>query len=75
MLTSQISTTAVRPASVESHFIIGQDTAGLWLAVEIHRLGGGLFSSCASAIRFVEHETGHRSGAYELSPTPLSLTF
>jgi hypothetical protein len=75
MLTSQTSAPVARQAPVESHFIIGQDAAGQWLALETHRLGGGLFTSCQNAIRFVESETGHRAGAYELSPTPLALSF
>ena len=75
MLTSQTKIPATRQAPVESHFIIGQDVTGQWLALETRRLGGGLFKSCQSAIRFVELETGHRAGAYEFSPTPLSLTF
>ena len=75
MLTSQHTASMNRPTPVESHFIIGQNAAGQWLALETHRLGGGLFRSCRSAIRFVELETGYRSLAYELSSMPLSLTF
>lgn len=75
MLTSQHTASTNRPTPVESHFIIGQDSAGQWLALETHRLGGGIFRSCRGAIRFVELETGHRAGAYELSTTPVSLTF
>lgn len=75
MLTSRTTIPATQQAPVESHFIIGQDTTGQWLALETHRLGGGLFKSCQNAIRFVEHETGHRAGAYELSSAPLSLSF
>lgn len=75
MLTSHHTASATQQKSVESHFLIGQNTAGQWLALETHRLGGGLFKTCQSAIRFVELETGHRAGAYEMSSTPLSLTF
>ena len=75
MLTSHMTVSAPQPAPVESHFIIGQDSTGQWLALETHRLGGGLFKSCQNAIRFVEQETGHRAGAYELSSTPLKLSF
>ena len=75
MLTSHMTIPALRVAPVESHFIIGQDATGHWLALETHHLGGGLFKSCQNAIRFVEHETGHRAGAYELSSTPMSLSF
>ena len=75
MFTSQVAASTNRQTPVESHFIIGQNSAGQWLALETHRLGGGLFRSCQSAIRFVELETGHRAGAYELATTPVSLTF
>ncbi|MCW6510849.1 hypothetical protein M8523_22805 [Hyphomicrobiales bacterium BP6-180914] len=62
-------------AKVESHFIIGQDPSGHWLAIETHRLGGGLFKSRADAVHFVEFETGRRPGAVEFSPTPVRLSF
>lgn len=75
MLISPHAASTKRPTPIESHFIIGQDAAGQWLALETHRLCGGLFRSCQSAIRFVELETGHRAGAYELASTPVSLTF
>lgn len=75
MFTSHTTIPAGKQAAVESHFIIGQDLSGRWLALETHRLGGGLFNTCQSAIRFVEHETGHRPGAYELSSAPLTLSF
>ena len=76
MFTSQtvpISTT--QHNRIETHFVIGQDKEGHWLALETHRLGGGLFTSRQSAVHFVELETGHRSGAYEFASAPLSLTF
>lgn len=75
MLTAQHTASATQQKPVEIHFLIGQNTASQWLALETHRLGGGLFTSCQSAIRFVELEIGHRAGAYELLSTPLSLTF
>ena len=75
MNTSQTMISATQKAPVESHFIIGQDTTGQWLALETHRLGGGVFKSRQSAIHFVELETGRRAGAYELSSAPLALSF
>lgn len=75
MFISQNAVSAARQQPVESHFMIGQDATGQWLVLETHRLGGGLFKSRRSAIRFVELETGHRAGAYELSSSPLTLTF
>ena len=76
MLNSQTTPIAVtQPAPIENHLIIGQDVNGRWLALETPRLGGGLFRSRLSAVRFVEFETGHRAGAYEFASAPLALTF
>ena len=61
--------------TVESHFIVGQDATGRWLALETHRIGGGVFTSRQRAIHFVELEPGRRTGAYELSSAPLILSF
>ncbi|MDX7951749.1 hypothetical protein P7D22_11275 [Lichenihabitans sp. Uapishka_5] len=73
MTASQASSERVDPAATRHHFIIGQDETGHWLAVEAHRLNGGIFLSREEAIRYVAFETGHQADAYELSAAPLSL--
>ncbi len=70
---SQVTTTAA--AAVQTHFIVGQDPQGLWLALETHNLGGGLFKSLHDALHFADAETGHRPGSVELASEPLQLRF
>ena len=54
---------------------MGQDPTGLWLAVETHNRGGGLFKSREDALHFVDFETSHRAGAVEIATAPLQLKF
>jgi hypothetical protein len=54
-------------------YLVGQDDAGHWLAVETHGLGGGIFASEAAAIRFARDETDRRPGAVAASPGRLTL--
>lgn len=59
----------------QTHYLVGQDPSGMWLAVEIHDRGGGFFRSRAAALHFVDFETGHRAGAVDLATAPLQLKF
>ncbi len=59
----------------ETHFVVGQDPQGRWLAIETHDRGGGLFKSLHDAMHFADAETGHRPGSVEIARTPLHLRF
>ena len=54
-------------------FLIGQDRAGHWLAIETHGLGGGLFASRDAALGYARAETGRRPGAIQIAPQPITL--
>lgn len=61
------------PASDAARFIVGQDPAGHWVAVEIHGRAGGLFRSREAAVGYAEGETGHRPDAVLLSGDRIEL--
>lgn len=56
------------PASPPHSFVVGQDSQGRWVAVEIHGLGGGLFRSRRDAVHYAAGETPCRPEAVPLSP-------
>jgi hypothetical protein len=69
-------TNAPEPPSTgiaEMSFLVGRDTAGHWLAVETHGLGGGIFVNATAAIRYAEGVTTRRPGAVTLSDDLLQL--
>jgi hypothetical protein len=57
----------------QSSFLIGQDNAGHWVAVETHGLGGGLFTSREAAARYAAFETDHRPDAVRIVAEPVEL--
>ena len=54
-------------------FMIGRDPEGHWLAVEVHGLAGGFFTSEEAALRYATFETDHRLGAVTIASEPLAL--
>lgn len=44
----------------ENRFVVGQDSMGRWVAVEVHGRGGGLFRDRQSALHYAAAETGRR---------------
>ena len=64
------------PVPATGHtFLVGQDAAGHWLAVETHGLGGGLFTSRAAAMQYPLFEAEGRANAVVLAVEPVSLAF
>lgn len=61
------------PASHAARFIVGQDPAGHWVAIEIHGRAGGLFRSREAAVDYAEDETDHRPDAVLLSGERIEL--
>ncbi|GJE60082.1 hypothetical protein MPOCJGCO_2192 [Methylobacterium trifolii] len=64
---------AEAPAGGAARFIVGQDHAGRWVAVEVHGRAGGLFRSRDAAVHFAAYETGHRADAVSVSPDRVEL--
>ena len=69
---------ADRPSPVSRHdapvaFLVGQDGEGHWLAVETHGLGGGLFRSRDTAVRYARHESQSLPGAVRVVEGPIRL--
>lgn len=62
----------VSPA-VDEAYLVGRDGEGHWIAVEVHGLGGGVFTSREAAVRYAQFETARRPGAIRLASEPLSL--
>lgn len=56
-----------------SHFIVGRDGTGQWIALESRGLAGGLFRSQEAALRYATFETDHRQGAVRVVAEPLAL--
>ena len=54
-------------------FLVGQDGDGHWLAVETHGLGGGIFRSRDTAVRYALHESHRLPGAVRIADSPISL--
>ncbi|SOR26695.1 protein of unknown function [Methylorubrum extorquens] len=60
-------------ATDADQFIVGQDPAGHWVAIEIHGRAGGLFRSRKDALDYAEDETDHRPDAVLLSGACIEL--
>jgi hypothetical protein len=56
-----------------SAFLIGQDGRGNWVARDQNGLRGGLFVSCADAVRFAELANIHQPQAIIMMPGTLEL--
>lgn len=54
-------------------FLVGQDGEGHWLAVEIHGLGGGIFTSRDKALRYARDESHGLPGAVRFADGPVRL--
>lgn len=62
------------PASaVRPDFLVGQDGAGHWLAVETHGRGGGIFNSRDKAVRYARDESHGFPGAVRFAEAPIRL--
>ncbi len=57
----------------ENCFVVGQDSRGCWVAVEIHGRGGGLFRDREAAFHYASAETGRRPDAVRVSGERLEL--
>lgn len=56
-----------------ARFVVGQDSEGRWVAIEIQGRAGGLFRSREAALDYAEDETGHRPGAVLVSRERIAL--
>jgi hypothetical protein len=56
-----------------SHFIVGQDDRGHWVAMDFRGREGGFFASREAALKYVAANTGRRSGEARFSAQPLAL--
>lgn len=54
-------------------FVVGQDSRGRWVAVEIHGRGGGLFRDRQAACHYASAETGRRPDAVRVSGELIEL--
>ncbi|MDQ0470950.1 hypothetical protein [Labrys wisconsinensis] len=54
-------------------FLVGQDSAGHWLALETHGLAGGIFRSRDAALHYAMLETSHRPEAVHLTADRVEL--
>ncbi|MCJ2015440.1 hypothetical protein [Methylobacterium sp. J-076] len=45
-------------AAEANRFVVGQDSKGRWVALEIHGRGGGLFRDRQAAFHYASAETG-----------------
>ena len=57
----------------ENSFVIGQDSRGRWVAVEIHGRGGGLFRDRQAAFHYACAETRRRPDAVLVSGERIEL--
>ncbi|MEE1613676.1 hypothetical protein [Microvirga sp. CF3016] len=57
-----------------SHFVVGMDADGHWIARDRAGLVGGIFVSREAAIDFAEFETDHVPDAIEVMPRTVQLT-
>lgn len=54
-------------------FLVGQDGAGHWLALETHGLAGGIFRSKDAALHYAMLETSHRPEAVHITAERVEL--
>ena len=67
------SPSARRDAGGRAAYLVGQDGEGHWLAVEVHGLGGGIFTSRGDALRYARDESRHQPGAVRFADAPVRL--
>ena len=56
-----------------STYMVGQDRAGRWLAMEAEGRGGGMFCSREAAMRFAGSQTSWRDGAVSEPGGPMAF--
>lgn len=54
-------------------FVVGQDCDSHWIALSADGLSGGIFRTCADAVRFACSETRCRPADVPLATEPLSF--
>ena len=54
-------------------YLVGQDRAGRWLAMEAQGRGGGMFPTREAAMRFAGSETAWRDGAVSEPGRPMAF--
>ena len=54
---------------------IGRNSRGQWVVHDQRHLGGGLFVSCAEALKFAMFEKGNRPSAAIVLPETIELDF
>lgn len=59
--------------SPSTRFIVGRDTEGHWVAMEVHGLGGGLFRTRHDALHYATDVTAHRPDAVVISTERVEL--
>jgi len=59
----------------QSVFMIGRNGRGQWVVQDQRHLRGGLFVSCAEALKFAMFENGNRPGAAIMLPGTTELDF
>ena len=58
---------------IARRYLVGQDRAGRWLAMEVQGRGGGMFASREAAMRFAGAETAWRPGAVSEPSRPIAF--
>ena len=56
-----------------SHFVIGRDGRGCWVAIEVHGRAGGLFRTCQAALHYAVDATAHRPNAIRIATDRIEL--
>ena len=59
----------------QSVFMIGRNSRGQWVVQDQRHLRGGLFVSCAEALKFAMFENGNRPSAAIMLPETIELDF
>ncbi len=62
-----------RDVGLAQTYMVGQDRAGRWLAMEAKGRGGGMFSSREAAMRFAGSQTAWRDGAVSEPGRPMAF--
>ena len=58
--------------TMSAAYLVGQDRAGRWMAMEAQGRAGGLFASRDAALCYAQSETGYRPGAVSVSVEPIA---
>jgi hypothetical protein len=71
-LLSQVDTAA---PSQTLNFVLGRDSGGHWIVLEMRGLYGGIFTTKDAAVRYAKFESADRGGILLITPEPIELKF